>query len=151
MFSLFWNFSAALNGYMRFYMPTNRAVDWLRTPRGLKWAIPVALVTAPTYLFAMSVCATIIDRGGPGWLNVLVLLFAYHAIKFACVAVVSPILAVASVLQRHRTEPSEVHATLRREGRVVEPSTEVRHQTQGVEAVLVADHPEGLDRLQRLV
>ena len=56
---------AAIHGYLRFYMPTNRAVDRLRTPRGLKWAIPVALVATPAYLFAMSVCATIVERGGP--------------------------------------------------------------------------------------
>ena len=92
MFSLFWNLSAALNGYLRFYMPTNRAIDWLRTPRGLKWAIPVALVATPTYLFAMSVCAVIIERGGPGYLNVLVLLFAWNSMKFACMAALAPIL-----------------------------------------------------------
>ena len=92
MFSLFWNLSAALNGYLRFYMPTNRAIDWLRTPRGLKWAIPVALVTTPIYLFAMSVCAVIIERGGPGYLNVLVLLFAWNSMKFACMAALAPIL-----------------------------------------------------------
>ena len=66
MLTLLWNLSAAIRGYLRFYMPTNRAVDWLRTPRGLKWAIPVALVATPAYLFAMSVCATIVERGGPG-------------------------------------------------------------------------------------
>jgi hypothetical protein len=38
MLTLFWNLSAALNGYTRFYMPTNIAVDLLRTPRGLKRA-----------------------------------------------------------------------------------------------------------------
>ena len=91
MFSLFWNLSAALNGYLRFYMPTNRAVDWLRTPRGLKWAVPVALVATPSYLFAMSVCVRLVERGGPGYLNVLVLLFAYNAMKFAVMAALSPI------------------------------------------------------------
>ena len=42
MLALLWNLSAAIRGYLRFYMPTNRALDWLRTPRGLKWAVPVA-------------------------------------------------------------------------------------------------------------
>ena len=42
MLTALWHLSAAIRGYLRFYMPTNRAVDWLRTPRGLKWAIPVA-------------------------------------------------------------------------------------------------------------
>ena len=45
-----WQLSTAIRGYLRYYMPTNRAVDWLRTPRGLKWAIPVGLVATPTYL-----------------------------------------------------------------------------------------------------
>ena len=99
MFSLFWNLSAALNGYLRFYMPTNRAIDWLRTPRGLKWAIPVALVTTPIYLFAMSVCAVIIERGGPGYLNVLAFLLAWNAIKFAVMAAASPFLYVRGRLR----------------------------------------------------
>ena len=98
MLSLFWNLSAALNGYMRFYMPTNRAVDWLRTPRGLKWAIPVAVVSTPGYLFAMSVCAVIVEQGGPGYLNVLVLLFAWNAIKFAVTGVFAPFRMVRSLL-----------------------------------------------------
>jgi hypothetical protein len=86
MFSLFWNLSAALNGYMRFYMPTNRALDWLRTPRGVKWAIPVALVATPSYLFAMRLCVALVERGGPGSFNLLVMLFAWNAIKFALLA-----------------------------------------------------------------
>lgn len=103
MFALFWNLSAALNGYMRFYMPTNRAVDYLRSPRGLKWAIPVALVATPAYLFAMSVCATIIERGGPGYLNVLVMIFAWNAIKFAVMGAVSfPMLCWRSALSAGR-------------------------------------------------
>lgn len=100
MFSLFWNLSAALNGYMRFYMPTNRALDWLRTPRGLKWAIPVALVATPAYLFAMSVCATIVERGGPGYLNALVLIFAWNSIKFAVMGVLTPVRCLTLWLSR---------------------------------------------------
>jgi len=92
MFSLFWNLSAALNGYLRFYMPTNRAIDWLCTSRGLKWALPVALVATPAYLFTMSVCVVILERGGPGYLNLLVLLFAWNALKFAVLAVLTPLL-----------------------------------------------------------
>lgn len=59
MFRLIWHFSVALRGYMRYYMPANRAVDGLRTPPGLKWALPVALVATPAYLFATSVCAAV--------------------------------------------------------------------------------------------
>ena len=44
MLTALWDLSSAIRGYLRFYMPTNRAVDWLRSASGLKWAIPVALV-----------------------------------------------------------------------------------------------------------
>lgn len=57
---------------------------------GSKWAIPVAIVATLTYLFAMSVCMTIIERGGPGYLHVLVMLYAWNAIKFAVVGVLTP-------------------------------------------------------------
>jgi hypothetical protein len=98
MLALMWNLSAALTGYLRHYMPANRTVDWLRTPPGLKWAIPVALVATLTYLFAMSICATTVKQGGPGCLNVLVLLFAWNAFKFAMMAVLTPLLRIARYL-----------------------------------------------------
>jgi hypothetical protein len=103
MFSLFWNLSAALNGYVRFYMPTNRVLERLHTPRALKWAIPVALIATPAYLFAMSVCAVLIERGGPGYLNVLVLLFAWNAMKFAALAMVTPFRWLSTLSRKRAT------------------------------------------------
>jgi hypothetical protein len=89
MLSLLWNLSAAIRGYLRFYMPTNRAVDWLRTPRGLKWAIPVALVATPAYLGLTAFCIQLAVRPGLGWLNVLVFLFFWNGLKFAWMAILS--------------------------------------------------------------
>ena len=100
MLTLFWSLSAALNGHLRLYLPTNIAIDRLRTPRGLRWAIPVALVATPAYLLAMSVCGTIIERGGPGFLNLLVVTFAWNAMKFALMAVLSPVIRFVGYLER---------------------------------------------------
>lgn len=94
MLTLMWNISAAIRGHMRFYMPTNFAIDLLRTPRGLRWGVPVTLVAVPSYLFAMSLCATIVERGGPGWLNVLVILFFWNSVKFAWLAVLSSMIVL---------------------------------------------------------
>jgi hypothetical protein len=102
MFGLFWNLSAALRGYLRLYMPTNRAVDWLRTSCGLKWAIPVAVIATPSYLFAMSVCSTIVAQGGSGAFSLLTLLFAWNAMKFAVMGVLAP----AYWLTRRSSSPS---------------------------------------------
>lgn len=72
-------------------MPSNRTVGRLRGPRGLKWAIPISLIATPSYLFAVSVCATLVERGGPAYLNLLVLLSAWNAIKFAATGVLTPV------------------------------------------------------------
>lgn len=90
MLASFWNLGAALNGYLRCYAPTNRAVAWLRTTPGSRWAIPVALAATAAFLFTMSICATIVERGGPGYLNVLVVLCAWNSLKFAALAVLTP-------------------------------------------------------------
>lgn len=94
MLTLMWHLSTAIRGYLRFYMPSNIALDLLRTRRGLKWAIPVALVAVPVYLFAMSLCATVVADGGPGWLNLLVILLFWNAMKFAWMTILSPLLLV---------------------------------------------------------
>lgn len=98
MLTLLWNLSAAVRGYLRFYMPTNIALDLLRTPRGLKWALPVALVAAPAYLGAMALCAQFALRPGLGWLNLLVLLFFWNAVKFAAMGSFSLLLLLKRIL-----------------------------------------------------
>jgi len=98
MLTMLWNLSAAIRGYLRFYMPTNRVVDWLRSPRGLNWAIPVALIATPVYLGLMAMCVQFAVRPGLGFLNVLVLLFFWNAMKFAWMAVLSPFFVVRHVI-----------------------------------------------------
>jgi hypothetical protein len=98
MLALLWSLSAAIRGYLRFYMPTNRIIDWLRSPRGLKWAIPVALVAAPAYLGLTALAIEFAARPGLGWFTVLVLLFFWNAMKFAWLAVLSPLVLLRIVL-----------------------------------------------------
>lgn len=99
MLNLLWTFSVTLRGYLRLYLPTNRAVDWLRAPPGLEWALPVALTLAPAYLFAASMCATAVDRGGPDYLNALVMLFFWNAVKFAVIGAFTLIAGKATQAQ----------------------------------------------------
>ncbi len=100
MFALFWNLSSAIRGYLHYYAPTNRAIDWLRTPRGLKWAVPVAFVATAAYLSAMAVCAQLALRPGLGWLNVLVVLFLWNGAKFVWLAALTPGLAFRQLANR---------------------------------------------------
>lgn len=92
-----WHLSAAIRGYLRFYMPTNRAVDWLRSPRGLKWAIPVALVATPAYLGLTALAIEFAAHPGLGFLNVLVFLMFWNAAKFAVTAAMVPVFWVRSL------------------------------------------------------
>ena len=62
---------------------------WLRSPRGLKWAVPVALVATPAYLGLTALAIEFAARPGLGFLNVLVFLFFWNAAKFAWMAVLS--------------------------------------------------------------
>lgn len=105
MLTALWNLSAAIRGYLRYYMPTNRAVDWLRSARGLKWAIPVALVATPTYLGLTALATQGAARLGRGWLNVLVFLFFWNVMKFAWMAVLSlPLMAGRALARLRRRE-----------------------------------------------
>ncbi len=98
MFVLLWNVSAAIRGYLRYYMPTDRALDWLRTPHGLKWAIPAAFAAVPTYVYAASASAIVAARPGLGWANVLVILFLWNAAKFGVMGLLAPLLSLRSLL-----------------------------------------------------
>lgn len=92
MLTALWHLSAALRGYLLFYMPTNRAVDGLRSPRGLKWAIPVALVAVPAYLGLTALAIQGAARPGLGWFNMLVFVFFWNAMKFAWMAALTPVM-----------------------------------------------------------
>ena len=119
MLTLLWNLSAAIRGCMRFYMPTNIAIDLLRTPRGLKWCIPAAFVAVPAYLYAMSLCARLVADGGPGVLNALVILFFWNSMKFAWMAVMVPFL----YFRYRRASPKATFGRLSHAGRITTAAT----------------------------
>ena len=68
-----WTLSVHTRAFLRRYMPANILLDAIRTRRGLKWGVPAMLLAVP-YLLAASTFTTLITDGGPGWLNLLVLL-----------------------------------------------------------------------------
>lgn len=90
---LLWALGAHARHYLWRYMPTNIALDAIRTRRGLKWGIPVMLLAVP-YFLAASYCLTLVEEGGPGWLNLLVLVFCWNALKFLAIGPISVILIV---------------------------------------------------------
>ena len=86
-----WTLSVYTRAFLRRYMPTNILLDAIRTRRGLKWGVPAMLLAVP-YLLAASTFTTLIADGGPGWLNLLVLLCLWNTMKFIFMGPVSLIL-----------------------------------------------------------
>ncbi len=101
MILLLWNASIHVRGFLRRYMPTNILLDAIRTRRGLKWGVP-AMLLAVAYLILASICTNLISAGGPGWLNLLVLLFLWNTLKFILIGPVSFVLLIRARLRERK-------------------------------------------------
>src|SRR5690625_6715242 len=88
---LLWTGSVHTRNFLRRYMPTNILLDAIRTPRGLKWGVPVMLFAIPYFLIA-AILVQVINDGGPAWLNVLVLLSFWNGLKQSCIGPLSLML-----------------------------------------------------------
>lgn len=87
------------------HAPTNLLIGAiLHTRRGLKWGVPAMLFLGGGYLYAIAICVTIIDRGGPGPLYLLVLLFGWNACKFLWVGPVSLVSLIRVRAQEHAAQ-----------------------------------------------
>ncbi|MCO6667576.1 sulfate permease [Cutibacterium avidum] len=93
MFRLIWAASIHTRGFLHWCMPANIVLNKARTRRGLKWGVPAMLLAIP-YLVDANNLTILIDRGGPGWFHLLVLLFIWNALKFLVMGPVSVVLLV---------------------------------------------------------
>lgn len=84
--------------FLRCYAPSNVILDAIRARRGYKWGFPAALVLVPACLYAASFTTTLIEHGAPGWLNLVVLILIWDALKFAVMAPVSACLLIRARL-----------------------------------------------------
>lgn len=91
--------AATIHIYLRAYAPTNILLRHLRTRGGLKWAIPAALELVPSYLFGAVITTNVVADGGPGWLNVLLILMFWNAIRFGAMGAISPVLLALARLR----------------------------------------------------
>ncbi|WP_308468886.1 sulfate permease [Rathayibacter soli] len=107
MLRLLWALSVRARYILRRYMPTNILLDLIRTRRGLKWGLPAMLLAAP-YLLAASICTNLIADGGPGWLNLLVVLFVWNGVKFLVFGPISLILLARALIAEHRDEARRI-------------------------------------------
>ena len=104
-----WTLSVHTRAFLRRYIPTNILLDTIRTRRGLKWGVPAMLLAVP-YLLAASTFTTLIADGGPGWLNLFVLLCLWNTMKFIIMGPVSLILLTRARISEVVTGRAEQHA-----------------------------------------
>ncbi|WP_104178402.1 sulfate permease [Cryobacterium sp. Y50] len=88
MFELILAATARSYFFMRRFMPTAIVIDAINTRRGLKWGVPGMLLAVP-YSLAAIYCRAQVEAGGPGWLNLLVLLFLFNTLKFVLIGPIS--------------------------------------------------------------
>lgn len=86
--------------YVDTYAPSNILIRKVRsTPP--RWSTVLALVALATALLvAMHVLALAVERGEPGWLNVIMFVLAWDAIKFLALSLIVTARRVTAVFKR---------------------------------------------------
>lgn len=87
-------------------LPTNRLVRYVRTRRGLRWGIPLALLGV-LYAVGAVVCATIVQQGGSEWWNLGFLLGFWNALKLIgngiCATILLSLVRIRERYSLHRS------------------------------------------------
>ena len=94
MFELILAATARSYSFLRRFMPTAIVVDAIDTRRGLKWGVPAMLCAVP-YALAAIYCRAQVEAGGPGWLNLLVILCLWNTLKFVVMGPISLLKLIA--------------------------------------------------------
>lgn len=81
MFQLLIAFVSRIYAFFQRTMPTNMIIRATHTRRGLKWGVP-AMLLAVVYVVIGAALAQWVANGAPGWINLLVLVCLWNALKF---------------------------------------------------------------------
>jgi hypothetical protein len=81
MFQLLIAFVSRIYAFFQRSMPTNILIRATHTRRGLKWGAP-SMLLAGVYIVIAAALAQLMAGGGPGWINLLVLVCLWNALKF---------------------------------------------------------------------
>lgn len=102
MIRLLWAASVRTRYILRRYMPSNILLDRIRTRRGLPWGVPAMLLALP-YIFVADWCGTIIESGGSGWLNLIILVSVWNAFKMLAIGPISLLRLLAGRIYERQT------------------------------------------------
>ena len=113
--------------FLRRFMPTALVIDAINTRRGLKWGVPAMLLAVP-YALAAIHCRAQVEAGGPGWLNLLVILCIWNTLKLLLIGPIS-LLKLMAVRVREAVARRRMKRALLADGveRFDEPVLVSRH------------------------
>ena len=100
MFAMIVQLAASMRAALQ-HAPTNRLLRRLHLRGGLRSAV-ASMLTGVAYLIAAVGCTVLLDRGGPGWLNLLVLLFIYNSCKLVLHGLTMLVSSARTRLSRRR-------------------------------------------------
>lgn len=93
-----WALSARLYGLVQRFAPSNIVIRRVHTRTGIKWGPLVGLAGVVVYGLMMVAARGVVGDGGPGWVNLFVLLGFWNAIRFT---VLIPASAIRLLRVRH--------------------------------------------------
>lgn len=96
--------AGSIHWYLYAYAPTNILTRYLRSPDGQKWAFPISAALTAGYLASTAGLTTILESGGPGWLNLVTLVWAWNAMKFGLMGVLSLPMSFRAALRDRRAQ-----------------------------------------------
>jgi hypothetical protein len=108
MLQLLIAFVSRIYAFFQRTMPTNMILRATRTRRGLKWGAP-AMLLAFVYVVIAAALAQWVAGGAPGWINLLVLVCLWNALKFVVNGPVTLVLLarVRALERRYRNAAVE--------------------------------------------
>lgn len=84
IFAASWALSARLYSLSQRFAPSNVVIRRVHTRAGLKLGPLAGLGGVVVYGLLLVVMRTIVGDGGPGWVNLFVLVGFWNALRFAC-------------------------------------------------------------------
>lgn len=91
------------------YAPTNILLIRTHGRHGVRWFL-LAVSLAVVFFYAAAICTTILNHGGPDWLNALVILFTWNGFKMLRVDPVTLVLRrYIRVTQPDRRASTDAH------------------------------------------
>jgi len=113
MFQLLIAFVSRVYAFFQRSTPTNILIRATHSRRGLKWGVP-AMLLAVAYIVIAAALGQWVAGGAPGWINLLVVVCLWNALKFTVNGPIT-VIRLVRVRARERRYRNEVLATQTRE------------------------------------